>query len=526
MAVVAFYSALRPGFRLKDFFTTIVGEVSIAAGSNWETARFQVNVDHVMVDVLYGDPVVSEAGGRVASIEFSLNGNLWLTYGERGGLPLFEYTGLSSFQEQGAAVLDAIMAGADQLTGSSNGDYLEGFAGDDRLDGGAGADTLDGGSGNDTYFIDSRDDRIFEASGGGRDIVWSTVSYALAADVEIEELRAADDVSSLSLIGSDFANLIVGTSGDDELDGKGGTDVLTGRQGNDLYIVDTPWDLVREEIGQGYDTVITQVSFTLNANVEVLKAAGGSSPVSLAGNELSNEIFGNSGANLIQGFDGEDRLYGDGGDDIIDGGLGQDLLYGGIGNDLMSGQDGNDVLYGDTGNDTMDGGAGHDRLYGGTDSNWLIGQSGDDTLYGGVHTDTLQGGEGIDRLYGDAGNDLLDGGAGKDTLAGGWGRDTFLFRNALNAKTNVDTITDFNVKDDTIRLENSIFKKLRKTGKLHSDHFTVGSNSHDANDYLIYNKKNGSLSYDADGSGSKDRPILFFKLKSGLDITEKDFFVI
>jgi serralysin len=96
----------------------------------------------------------------------------------------------------------------------------------------------------------------------------------------------------------------------------------------------------------------------------------------------------------------------------------------------------------------------------------------------------------------------------------------------LNAKTNVDTITDFNVKDDRIRLENSVFKKLRKTGKLKPDFLTIGSKAQDGNDYLVYNKKNGYLSYDADGSGSKYKAILFFKLKSGLAMAEKDFYII
>jgi Ca2+-binding RTX toxin-like protein len=229
---------------------------------------------------------------------------------------------------------------------------------------------------------------------------------------------------------------------------------------------------------------------------------------------------------VIYGLEGDDNLYGDGGVDIIDGGVGQDALYGGIGNDLLSGGDGSDVLYGDTGRDTIEGGAGHDRLYGGTESNRLLGQSGNDTLYGGAHADTLQAGDGNDRLYGDVGNDFLDGGTGKDNLSGGWGRDTFAFKNALNAKSNVDTITDFNVKDDTIRLENSIFKKLRKTGKLDPDFVTIGSKAQDGDDYLIYNRKSGYISYDADGSGLKYRPILFLKLKSSLAIAEKDFYVV
>jgi Ca2+-binding RTX toxin-like protein len=418
------------------------------------------------------------------------------------------------------------MKGYAHLEGSSQGDYLKGHDGNDYLDGGMGADTLDGGSGNDSYIVDSRDDRVLDAVGGGYDVVYTSSSLALASDAEIEELRAAVGTSSLSLIGSDFSNLIVGTSGNDELDGNDNVDTMIGGAGDDLYIIDSPFDFVWEDIERGRDTVLAQTSFALSADIEVLKAAGGYSPVTLTGNALSNDIFGNAGDNVIYGLEGDDNLYGDGGVDIIDGGVGQDALYGGIGNDLLSGGDGSDVLYGDTGRDTIEGGAGHDRLYGGTESNRLLGQSGNDTLYGGAHADTLQAGDGNDRLYGDVGNDFLDGGTGKDNLSGGWGRDTFAFKNALNAKSNVDTITDFNVKDDTIRLENSIFKKLRKTGKLDPDFVTIGSKAQDGDDYLIYNRKSGYISYDADGSGLKYRPILFLKLKSSLAIAEKDFYVV
>jgi serralysin len=416
--------------------------------------------------------------------------------------------------------------GNDDLSGTDQGDYIAGHDGDDTLDGGAGADTLAGGAGNDTYFIDNMDDRVLEAPGGGYDIVWTSANFAMAPDAEIEELRAVAGASSLSLTGNGFNNRIEGTSGNDTLDGAGGIDTLVGGAGDDLYIVDNASDLVWEEVGQGYDTVIANASYALSANVGVLKAAAGTVAIDLIGNALANEIFGNPGANEIHGLDGNDSLYGDGGNDRIFGGIGQDLLYGGIGSDLLHGGDDGDTLYGDVGNDTLDGGAGNDLLYGGTGSNRLMGQSGNDVLYGGANAETLQGGDGTDRLYGDVGNDSLDGGAGKDTLYGGWGRDSFVFKNALNAKTNVDTIKDFNVKDDTIRLENGIFKKLGKAGKLNPDFFTIGSKAQDGNDYLIYNKKNGYLSYDADGSGTKYKAILFFKLKSGLALNDKDFYVI
>lgn len=47
----------------------------------------------------------------------------------------------------------------------------------------------------------------------------------------------------------------------------------------------------------------------------------------------------------------------------------------------------------------------------------------------------------------------------------------------------------------------------------------------DKNDYLLYSKKTGVLSYDADGSGSK-AAVEFAQLKKGLAMTYKDIFIV
>jgi Ca2+-binding RTX toxin-like protein len=135
-----------------------------------------------------------------------------------------------------------------------------------------------------------------------------------------------------------------------------------------------------------------------------------------------------------------------------------------------------------------------------------------------------------DVIVGGGGRDAIAGGLGKDILTGGNGKDTFVFSTKLNKKTNVDKITDFKVKDDTIKLDNSIFKKLgkgsdKKPGKLDKDFFTIGSKAQDANDYLIYDKKKGTLSYDADGSG-KGAAVLFATMAKNLKMTEKDFLIV
>ncbi len=115
-------------------------------------------------------------------------------------------------------------------------------------------------------------------------------------------------------------------------------------------------------------------------------------------------------------------------------------------------------------------------------------------------------------------------------LTGGSGRDTFVFDTKANKKTNVDTITDFNVKNDSIWLDNAIFKKLGKKGtpdkpvKLNKDFFS-SDGAKDKNDYVLYNKKTGVVYYDEDGSGSK-KAVEIVRLDKNLKLTYNDFFVV
>jgi Ca2+-binding RTX toxin-like protein len=62
-------------------------------------------------------------------------------------------------------------------------------------------------------------------------------------------------------------------------------------------------------------------------------------------------------------------------------------------------------------------------------------------------------------------------------------------------------LTDFNITDDKIQLDDDIFSSLSTIG---SGNFVsaAGATALDANDYLIFNTTNNYLYYDADGSGA------------------------
>lgn len=63
----------------------------------------------------------------------------------------------------------------------------------------------------------------------------------------------------------------------------------------------------------------------------------------------------------------------------------------------------------------------------------------------------------------------------------------------VDAFNNRDTITDFNVVDDTIQLENAIFTSLISTGSLAAGWFVVGTGALDPNDFVIYDSGSGAV---------------------------------
>ena len=204
----------------------------------------------------------------------------------------------------------------------------------------------------------------------------------------------------------------------------------------------------------------------------------------------------------------------------ISGGVGNDVLdltstrftYGAV---TLDGGAGNDSLLGNSGADRLFGQSGHDRLKG---------YGGNDYLSGGLNNDHLYGGRGNDKLIGGSGHDYLYGQFGKDALSGGSGNDRFVF-DVSPTKANLDTITDFSVKYDSIHLARSVFTKAGSTGGLKASAFWSGSKAHDTNDRVIYNDKTGYLYYDSDGTG--DAPMrAIAKLSKNLDITHKDFFIV
>lgn len=171
-------------------------------------------------------------------------------------------------------------------TGSNGGDTLASI--------GAGPNTLVGLGGDDRYFVTHSGDVVTEAANAGYDIVISTTSYTLPANVE-----------ALYLVGSGLTG--TGTAGADTLLSAGGPNTLIGLGGDDLYCVNNAGDVVTEAANAGYDTVISTVNYTMPANVDALYMVG--SGLTGTGSAGADALFSYGGANTLIGLGGDDLYY-------------------------------------------------------------------------------------------------------------------------------------------------------------------------------------------------------------------------
>ena len=392
--------------------------------------------------------------------------------------------------------------GDDWLYGKDGNDIITGGLGNDLIAGGLGDDTLTGGVGSDyfelwTDLADTSVDTITDFTAGlggdylsiptgfftnytsgtnpfatgharltqsGTDTLVELDTDGVGGAAAFQTVAILSNVAKASLVpmnlygidpnaigGTDLADAMTGTVGDDNIDAMAGNDTVNGLAGND-------------------------------------------------------SLYGGLGDDVLDGGDGDDVLLGNAGDDSIIGGLGNDYIDGGLGNDTLTGGAGWDYFHiwsdlPDTSVDTITdftaglGGdhlsiptwaltdytpgtnpfaSGHARLtQSGTDTlleldtdgaggpatfqtvailnnvtktsldgnnfmgdydpnvvggtalaDALTGTAGNDNIDGLAGNDTLNGLAGNDTMYGGLGDDVLDGGDGDDVLHGNDGNDS------------------------------------------------------------------------------------------------------
>lgn len=349
---------------------------------------------------------------------------------------------------------------------------------------------------------------ILDVSGFAEDALIDLRSGAFSSVAGLtNNIAIAQGTMIETAIGGSGHDTIVGNNAANLLDGGGRADFLFGLKGDDTYIVDTRADRVYERTHQGYDEVLTSVSYTLGAgqSVELLAAqdATATDPLKLVGNEHSQTLRGNAG------------------DNVLNGGGGYDKLYGGAGNDFYIVHNHKDQVF--------ETGMGRDTVVAFSTYELASGQA-IEVLKLGVATGTtalnLTGNEVANIVRGNSGSNVLDGGLGSDVLRGLDGSDTFVFSTALGSG-NVDRITDFATGKDVIHLDHAIFTAL-DYGSLTESAFkdlSVPNAKLDADDRVLYDHDTGVLSYDADGSGA-GHAVRFAVLTNKADLSYHDIIIV
>ena len=486
-------------------YDTIIGGAGadyLDGGFGTDTASYSDSTEGVVVNLDTGQNFGGTAeGDTLVGIE-NVTGSSYadILVGDNGINEVFDLNWASDDVLEG-------MDGNDQLFGMDGMDFLDGGGDNDTLKGGGGRDWLQGGDGTDTLYGDS-----------GRD--W------LQGENGTDTLHGGADRDYLE-----------GGADNDTLNGGGGTDILLGGSG-----IDTA-DYGGSAAGVGI-SLFTNTAGGGDAEGDELDGIE-----NLTGSAHADSLWGDDGINVLRGMHGNDTLKGFGGADTIYGGGDNDSLHGMDGADTLRGEAGNDVLDGGNGGDTMIGGLGNDTYIvdsrfdtvaesGGqgidvvrTSVNWIITAGADiETLEttdaNGTANLSLTGNSSGNVVRGNAGSNVINGGDGNDDLTGLGGQDSYLFNTALSEASNIDAITDFNVADDTIQLDDHIFSSSLTPGNsVAGSQFVIGAAATDANHRIIYNDATGAVLYDSDGTGAT-AAIQFAQLSAGLALTNFDFLVV
>jgi len=283
---------------------------------------------------------------------------------------------------------------------------------------------------------------------------------------------------------------------------KPGNDVLTGTPSNNDTVT--------------YASATAPITVSLAIGVQQNTGGAGLDTLinieNLVGSSFNDNLIGNTKNNSLNGRAGNDTL---------DGGVGSDSMIGGLGNDSFVVNVVGDVVTENLneGTDTVNSSVTY-TLPANVENLTLTGASPINGTGNGL-VNTITGNAANNQLNGGAGNDTINGGIGIDRLTGGIGNDIFRF----TTTGQIDTVTDYNVANDTIQLENAVFTKLTTTGTLAAAQFRIGAQAADSNDFIVYNNITGALSYDANGNGV-GAMVTIAMIGAGLNMTNADIVVI
>lgn len=371
----------------------------------------------------------------------------------------------------GSSFSDVIWAGAtagSTLYGEGGGDVLYGGStGATYFRGGEGNDTLYGGTATNQYHADI-----------GNDIIIGQISTSVTDKLYYLE-AATYTVINLSSVAQSYA--AVSINANTAYDGMGGIDTLTN---------------VEDAVGSNFNDIIW----------------GSSDENSLSGSSGDDVIYGGDSEDNLSGGNNNDFLFGEAGNDDLNGDNNDDTLIGGLGDDVSRGGSGNDLFIYEAGKDRVVDTSGTERIKlqtflfenvtfsntsssdvtlvmnAGVDeirvsdqrhadtnrhietiefsdgvtinfgnySNWLYATNGDsnaNTIIGDDNANIIDGGGGNDEIFAKGGDDILTGGAGNDKIYGGSGIDVASYLSAgsgITVNLTTGTANDGSGGSDTL----------------------------------------------------------------------------
>ena len=323
-----------------------LGNDTLIAGSGNNVLDGGRGIDTVDYSSHTNTGLVITLGANGEVHEFSGNLNEMLANGENL-IPKDTLSGIENVN--GTARADVLWGsdGANTLLGNGGADIIHGGNGGDSEHGGAGNDTLGtlfislgvisgyvDDTGNDKLYGGEGDDTLVGSSGadrmdGGNDV--DTVDYAFSPDaVTVNLLLGSGGGSATSwsngdtffsieeVIGSDYNDMLAGSTGDETIDGGGLDDDIYGLSGNDVLLGGDGWDIIQggdgdDDMtgGQGNDTFL----FVTGPYPYFVSGEPGEGDdvihdfelqtdrIAIVGSILEDLTFTQDGANTVIGYD-------------------------------------------------------------------------------------------------------------------------------------------------------------------------------------------------------------------------------
>jgi Ca2+-binding RTX toxin-like protein len=230
--------------------------------------------------------------------------------------------------------------GNDTINGNSGDDNLIGGAGNDLLSGGSGKDFLSGGPGKD-WLMPGTDPNMVDGGDGNDTVDYSGSSEGVNVDLRVSLKPIAGlggyaqgdlIVSVENVVGSGFADMLIGDQGTNRLDGGDGADLLDGggtadnmigSAGNHAPQGSRSGDILNG--GAGIDTASYEIA-TSGVNASLAHPARGTGDAAgdkynsienLTGSAFADRLMGDCEPNVLSGGPGEDTIMGGGGADTI-----------------------------------------------------------------------------------------------------------------------------------------------------------------------------------------------------------------